>query len=349
MEKAILITGGTGFVGQQILKKISKDLYCFVLVRTNSMSRAQELFKDYKNIELIEGDISQYEVFALENDISKMDKFELDVIHCAALYELDSSLADNYIANVLGTQNLLMALDSFKNIKQFIYMSTIAVSGNLRGDFYEHMLLCGQSFSSDYAKTKFDAENIVNNHVGDYTTIILRPGGIVGDSFTGDFDKADGPYYIIQAFYKLASNNVAKSVINKVGVIPMTYSPDAKLPLVSVDTVASFTMMIVMSPPKNRRVFHVTDMSEGCSVEAFFVFVAKKVGLNIRFTPLREHIVLEKAMPLLSIPKESLGYMYQSVIYDCSATREEYPNYQPQLFWDYADTIIDKAIERFNK
>ena len=56
----ILITGATGFIGSHLTKELSNQGYqCRCLVRNKD--KAKEIFKDYKDIEFVVGDITKAE------------------------------------------------------------------------------------------------------------------------------------------------------------------------------------------------------------------------------------------------------------------------------------------------
>jgi thioester reductase-like protein len=73
------------------------------------------------------------------------------------------------------------------------YLSTIAVSGDFRGRFYEDDLDVGQRLGTPYAETKFQAEALARARREDLPIDIYRPAAVLGDSRTGEADRIEGP------------------------------------------------------------------------------------------------------------------------------------------------------------
>jgi nucleoside-diphosphate-sugar epimerase len=347
VKRAVLITGATGFLGQYVTKFLCRERKCFLLVRRASFAKAQEMFKKLPNITLVEGDITEADIFSLDSDIEQLNKFELDIIHSAALYDLDASHADNYLYNIVGTQNMLAATRFLKQVRQFIHISTIAVAGDYVGTFTEDMLIEGQGFSNYYTKTKFDAEVIFHKFDSPFQKVVIRPGIIIGDSHTGDFAKIDGIYYVLALFNRVFQRSLVKHLLAKLPLLPLPYDKKALMPLVAVDDVARFICMVEKDPPKQHRVFQISDMTYGCRVEDFYRWALRKFNVEVKLTPVAKSGILQKSFPWPDIPASAIDYMYQSVVYDHQSVSKEYPDFKATSFWEMADTIFSGAKKRF--
>ena len=106
------------------------------------------------------------------------------VIHGAAIYEIGipkSRREPMYQANVVGTQNALgAALDA--KIPRVVYISTIGAFGNTKGEVvdetYDHP---GQSFTSYYEETKYEAHQVAKGLIADgLPCVMVQPGGVYG-------------------------------------------------------------------------------------------------------------------------------------------------------------------------
>lgn len=122
-----LVTGGAGFIGSHITDKLLSEGN-FVRVLDNFSSGKKENLEsasEYKNFELIKGDIRNYSACL------KAAKGIDYVLHQAALRSVPGSMKDPYIynsVNINGTLNLLRA--SLKNkIKRFVFASSASVYG----------------------------------------------------------------------------------------------------------------------------------------------------------------------------------------------------------------------------
>jgi dTDP-glucose 4,6-dehydratase len=122
MEK-VLVTGGAGFIGSNFVEYVQGKYDITVLDKLTYCGRRQNL--DGLKHRFIEGDV---------NDVETMDDFDV-VFHFAAETHVDNSVlsSDEFIkTNIHGTWNLLEALRRSRRVRQFIYISTDEVYGDVR-------------------------------------------------------------------------------------------------------------------------------------------------------------------------------------------------------------------------
>ena len=122
VDRNILITGGTGFVGSRVVEKLKKDKDVNLIV----LSRTKQ-GKEAPNIEYILCDLSsEKSLGAIKNRIQNVSY----VLHMAAMMPKSSfkdELEESVKQNLLVTLNLLKYLPS--HIKGFVYSSSIDVYG----------------------------------------------------------------------------------------------------------------------------------------------------------------------------------------------------------------------------
>jgi dihydroflavonol-4-reductase len=172
----VFVTGGTGFIGGHVVRKL-RERGDEVRALVRSPDKASAL-RDL-GCELITGTLT--DSVAIQEGMEGCDA----VIHGAAIYEVgipNSQHRAMYEANVLGTENVLRAaLDA--RIGKVVYVSTVAAFGNTRGqvvdETYEHP---GQSFTSYYEQTKFEAHKVAKRLIADedLPCVIVQPGGVYG-------------------------------------------------------------------------------------------------------------------------------------------------------------------------
>ncbi|WP_057936141.1 SDR family oxidoreductase [Algoriphagus resistens] len=104
----ILITGGSGNLGKQLVKTLYNKGYSITVLSTKDNTELPE------NISLLMGDLTKAE--SLKN---KLNNFEL-IVHCA------SNPKDSENVDYKGTLNLLQAIDP-KRIVHFLYISIVGV------------------------------------------------------------------------------------------------------------------------------------------------------------------------------------------------------------------------------
>jgi nucleoside-diphosphate-sugar epimerase len=122
MEK-ILVTGGNGFLGQHIVKRLSDKGY---RVRSYSRSKVSSPIFKSTGIETVCGDIR--DIDKLEHATKDIDR----IIHLVSNFRSGGSdKRDAHSINVEGTENILMIAERHK-IKQLIHCSTIGVHGSVK-------------------------------------------------------------------------------------------------------------------------------------------------------------------------------------------------------------------------
>ncbi len=165
----LLITGGTGMLGSAILRLYHQQHDLHFLGR--NLNIAEELVKTYCVTPHI-CDLADKE--QLKKACEGVDA----IIHCAALSSPWGTYQEFYQANVAGTQNLL-DIASQMNVQVFVHISTTSVYFDEQDRWLikESDPVAG-IFCNDYAKTKYQAEQLVLS--SSVNSIILRPRGVFG-------------------------------------------------------------------------------------------------------------------------------------------------------------------------
>ncbi|MFO0679528.1 MAG: SDR family oxidoreductase [Polyangiaceae bacterium] len=255
MTKTILLTGATGFLGAEILKRlIDRDTATRVVVLVRSSKReaasvrlaalvtatfGERAGAVRDRIELVDGDMTdprfgmggpEFEALAARVD---------HVIHCAATIRFDLPLDEARHVNVGGTRHVLEFADLAKakgGFVRFDYVGTAYVAGRRKGVIYEDDLECGQEFSNSYERTKTEAEALVRSRMKDLPIAIFRPSIITGDSRTGAASSFHGMYQPISLLVRGLIFLVPVDVRTPVDLVPVNYVADALLHLVATPT-----------------------------------------------------------------------------------------------------------------
>ena len=129
-ELKILVTGGAGFIGSNIVETLLKHNVKKVRIldnlKTGKMENIQFLLDKYDNVEFMYGDISNLE------DCRKAVKDMNVITNQAALGSVPRSVNDplsSHIANVNGFLNILIAAKE-EGIKRIVYASSSSVYGD---------------------------------------------------------------------------------------------------------------------------------------------------------------------------------------------------------------------------
>lgn len=163
----VLITGGTGFIGQHLLEELAGDDLQITVI---SRKQNPEFWCANKNFKIIQADISNKKT--LEDAFSSTEV----VINLAA--ELKSS-ANFESANILGTKNIV-ELSEVNKIKKIIHLSSVGVVGmqySLTKTVVDETTPCHPK--NEYERTKLRSEEIMKGSKVPY--VILRPTNVFGD------------------------------------------------------------------------------------------------------------------------------------------------------------------------
>lgn len=170
--KTILVTGGSGFVGKNLIKKLLKEGYT-----VKSLSRGHYKELDDLGVISCKGDIGgDYET------IKDYFKDIYAVYHVASKVDMWGKYEDFYKTNIVGTQNIIKACNE-NNIKYLIYTSSPSVIATEDGlENVNETFPYPKKYDAFYPETKAAAEKLIieEGKKGNVLTIVLRPHLIWG-------------------------------------------------------------------------------------------------------------------------------------------------------------------------
>ncbi len=267
----VLLTGGTGLVGQYLVRSLlSAGQRVALVVRPSKKLTAQQRVESFMQRWEAEAGQPLARPVVLAGDISapnlglddeSQQWVELNcgrIIHSAAVLTFHGTdrSADPWHTNYGGTQHVVDMCERF-DIQELHYISTAYVCGKRTDRVLETDLDRSQSFRNDYEHCKCEAEKLVQaSSIASKT--IYRPAVIVGDSKTGYTLTYHGLFMYLRLIATLVPQQEKNADGMIVTPISLPMSGDEPLNLVPVDWVADVVTNLFLRPETHGKVYHLT-------------------------------------------------------------------------------------------
>lgn len=174
MKPTLLITGGNGFIGRALTEKLLQHGY-----QVRIVSRRKPVVQPANPaVKLVQADYG--DVVSLQRALDGCE----GVFHLAAVL-FGFNRADFEKANVLGTQNLVQAVNNTPQIKTFVHVSSLAASGFATDKNHPRTEAMTPNPISDYGITKLGGEQAVRRLRPGVKWTIIRPPIVYGKNDSG--------------------------------------------------------------------------------------------------------------------------------------------------------------------
>ncbi len=268
----ILVTGGSGFVGQSLIPELlEKGHKIYSLYRKHPESYPPSWVTP--RLIPLHGDITQSDL-----GLEKVPKDIDAVIHCAALLNFRPRDKERlYETNYQGTVNLLEWMKEHK-ITRLFHLSTAYL--------FDH---------NDYETSKRMAEEVVS-HYPEIKTTILRPSIIIGDSKVQGIPPLSGFYSGVAVI-----DHAKRWFEQKSGLPPLRTqiriygSPAARLNLIPVDIVVENIIDIITQDITGT--FQLTH-PDPPTLESLERPISEAIGADIKFVPQFKPNLLERVISM---------------------------------------------------
>lgn len=187
-NKRIFITGGAGFIGTALIKRLINNNEIVIYDNFHRNALRNTNLEKHPNIKVIKGDVLELE--RLKKSIKGADI----VIHMAAIAGIDTVIKNpvkTVKVNMIGTYNVLEAVMSLNKIERFIDFSTSEVFGSYAYKSEEKDSTNLQPVGEArwvYATSKLAGEHFTYGYHKEFglPTISLRPFNIYGPGQVGE-------------------------------------------------------------------------------------------------------------------------------------------------------------------
>lgn len=308
----ILITGGTGFLGQRLAQKLNSLNYNVTI-----LGRNREIGKQLENtgLRFLAIDLKD------EDGIASACENQDYVFHCAALSSPWGKYRDFYDANVIGTNNIIKGCQHH-DVKRLIHVSTPSVYF----DFSHRLNISETDYlappANAYVKTKLLAEDAINKASQQVPVMTIRPRGIFGA----------GDRTILPRLIRASKTTGIPIINNGRAYIDMTY----------VDNVVDALILCQKAPDSLLgRVFNITNQEPMYLID-LLKMLERQLGYNFKFRPIAYPLAygVATAMEVISstilfgkeptLTRYTVGLLAFSQTLDTTSARVEL-GYQPQV------------------
>ena len=258
--KTILVTGANGFIATQIIRDLLADEEATILalVRSsdiqNASAKLEREWWDFPElinalgtrILAIHGDVCQPKFGFDETKYVGMAEKTTHIIHTAADWRL-LPLDELRKTNVQGTSNVIGFAEESKRrhgLERFSHISTAYVAGAATGTISEDQLTDQFGFFTDYERSKYEGEKLVQAAKEDLPVSVFRPSMVVGDSKTGAVKTFNTFYFPLRLY-----------LTGRMRFMPVSRS--LKINVVPVDYVAKVVSQLTFEPKAVGKAFHL--------------------------------------------------------------------------------------------
>lgn len=276
-RRTVLVTGFPIYIARRLVRELVLAGDHVLVLHREKFARDVEPFVSELNAEAaavgsgraepLWGDILDLDLGLSGPELRRIQDEVEEVHHLAALQYLGGETRKMRLVNVEGLREMLEVALGMKKLQRFCHWSTAFVAGDRDGVVLEAELDVGQRHRNRFEASKAEAERLARAAMAKLPITIFRPAILVGDSETGEVQRFDGPYILMNAIVN-APANVA---------VPLPADGRFPLHLVPADYVVRAAAALARHPDAVGATFHLVD-PEPLSAHDFFCAVADAAG-----------------------------------------------------------------------
>ncbi|MFJ8735860.1 alpha/beta fold hydrolase [Bacillus altitudinis] len=323
--KTVFLTGGTGFIGKQLVEELAKeDVKILLLVR--SKSKATRIFQEIGILKegvmhFVEGDLTKVDLGLSAEDQERVLKTDV-IIHAGGPMDIQATskeAASVFLNGAKHISELAKSIHQSKGLQQFIHVvgymspfddqnSKIAIDVFEEGNDY-------LKIKNPYEKTKFLADLYIRQQASSvgYPLSVINPPTVVGSSQTGSTEQIAGLGLLVKSMRR--------------GLMPVIPGgKDYRLPLISNDEFAKFIVQVFkLEQPAIQTYTLVEDKENDQNVAGLLSMMSE--SMNMKAPSISVPMLLMKAImksgvsKLTNIPSDGLNFMTKRTFSNVSAKK----------------------------
>ncbi|MCA1019431.1 MULTISPECIES: alpha/beta fold hydrolase [Bacillus] len=311
--KTVFLTGGTGFIGKQLVEELAKeDVNILLLVR--SKSKATRIFQERgilneSVMHFVEGDLTKVDLGLSAEDQERVLKTDV-IIHAGGPMDIQATSKEAASVFLNGAKyigELAKSIHQLKGLQQFIHVvgymspfddqnSKIAIDVFEEGNDY-------LKIKNPYEKTKFLADLYIRQQASavGYPLSIINPPTVVGSSQTGSTEQIAGLGLLVKSMRR--------------GLMPVIPGgKDYRLPLISNDEFAKCIVQVFkLEQPVIQTYTLVEDKEHDQNVAGLLSMMSESMNMKAPSIsvpmPLMKAIMNSGVSKLTNIPSDGLNFM----------------------------------------
>ncbi|MCY7570498.1 alpha/beta fold hydrolase [Bacillus pumilus] len=311
--RTVLLIGGTGFIGKQLVEELAKeDVNILLLVR--SKSKATRTFQERGILKeavmhFVEGDLTKVDLGLSAEDKERILKTDV-IIHAGGPMDIQATskeAASVFLNGAKHMSELAKSIHQSKGLQQFIHVvgymspfddqnSKIEIDVFKEGNHY-------LKIKNPYERTKFLADLYIRQQASavGYPLSVINPPTVVGSSQTGSTEQIAGVGLLVKSMRR--------------GLMPVIPGgKDYRLPLISNDEFARFIVQVFrLEQPAIQTYTLVEDWQRDQNIGELLSVMSE--SMNMRAPKMSVPMPLMKAMmnsgvsKITNIPSDGLNFM----------------------------------------
>ena len=226
-RRTILVTGGTGTLGAELVARLAGGSHASVVALTRDAARPRPGTLP-PDVQMVTGDLRCGSAFGLDpSDAATLRARVTDIVHCAADTTFNRPLAEARATNVAGTQGVLAFAKECRHLQRMACFSTVYVAGRTTGCFAEQDVGGADGFVNSYEQSKAEMEAVVRDAMRELPIALYRLSTIIGDSRTGEVTGLNAIHHALRLLYQGLAPMVPGRETGLVDLIPVDFAADA--------------------------------------------------------------------------------------------------------------------------